>query len=202
MLPGPVTRLAGSTRRRRRRCRGRTRRRPARHPWPTPRRRRGARTPRGWWVRPAAVVLLRRARHGQARHLRELGRHDVHHDAARVDREASGHVEAHPVDGHPALGDRATVRDLRRGVGRRWSAWTSRARRMLSSRAARTAGSSVARAAAMHLGGDRRLGGRMPSKRSAASYRARHRVRRRRRRSDARHPAPPRRRARRAGARP
>ena len=68
-------------------------------------------------VRPATVVALRRARDGQARHLRELGGHDVHDDAARVHGQTAGHVEADPVDGHPALGDRAPVGDLRGGVG-------------------------------------------------------------------------------------
>jgi hypothetical protein len=68
-------------------------------------------------VRPATVVALRWARDGQARNLRELGGHDVHDDAARVHGQATGHVEPDPVDGHPALGDRAPVGDLRGRVG-------------------------------------------------------------------------------------
>ena len=43
--------------------------------------------------------------------------HDVHDDAARVDREATGHVEAHPVDRDPALGDGAALGDRGRRVG-------------------------------------------------------------------------------------
>ena len=68
-------------------------------------------------VRPAPVVGLRRARDGEAGHLRELGRDDVHDDAARVDGQAAGHVEAHAVDGHPALGDGAALGDPGRRVG-------------------------------------------------------------------------------------
>ena len=46
-----------------------------------------------------------------------LGGHDVHDDAAGVDGKAAGHVEADPVDRHPALGDGAAVGDVGRRVG-------------------------------------------------------------------------------------
>ena len=91
-------------------------------------------------VRQAAVVLLRRARHGERRHAGDLGRHDVHDHRARVDRASAGHVEADAVDGQPALGDRAAGHDLGGVSVRRWSSCTSRARRIDSSSAARTVG--------------------------------------------------------------
>ena len=87
---------------------------------------------------------------------------------------------------------------------RRWSACTRRARRIDSSRAARTAGSRVSSAPAMTSAGTRRRGGATPSKRSAAASRARRRPRSRDggARWGARRPARPRRRTRRAAARP
>ncbi len=60
---------------------------------------------------------LRRGGDRQGGHPRLLGGHDVHHDARRVDRAPAGDVEADPVDGHPALGDRAAGDDLGGGVG-------------------------------------------------------------------------------------
>ncbi len=68
-------------------------------------------------VRPAVEVALRRRHDGERRHARHLRGHDVHDDAARVDRPAAGHVQAHPVDGQPPLGDRAAGHDGRRDVG-------------------------------------------------------------------------------------
>ena len=111
-------------------------------------------------VRPAPVVGLRRARDGDAGHLGQLGRDDVHDDAARVDGQAAGHVEADAVDGHPPLGDRATLGTRVVASVRRWSAWTRRARRVDSSRAARTSGSRVARAASTTSAGTRGSAGR------------------------------------------
>src|SRR5918993_5200974 len=55
---------------------------------------------------------------------------------------------------------------------RRWSAWTTRARRIDSSSATRTAGSSVASAVSMTSFGTRSRGGAVPSKRSARAYTA------------------------------
>ena len=67
-------------------------------------------------VWPAVVVLLGRGRDGEGAHLRELGRDDIHDDAARIDREAAGDVETHPIHGDPALGDRASRDDLGDGL--------------------------------------------------------------------------------------
>ena len=68
-------------------------------------------------VRPAAVVLLGRARHGERPDAGEQGRDDVHDDTARVDGTAAGDVEADPVDGHPALGHGAAGGDRGGRVG-------------------------------------------------------------------------------------
>ena len=66
---------------------------------------------------------LRRARDHQRVHARGLGGHDVHHHAGRVDGVAAGHVEADPLDGHPAFGHRRAGRQrrwwCRCGAGRR-----------------------------------------------------------------------------------
>ena len=66
---------------------------------------------------------LRRAGDHQRVHAGDLGRHHVHHHAGRIDRVAAGHVEAHPLDGHPAFGDGGARRPVRWwyrcGAGRR-----------------------------------------------------------------------------------
>ena len=59
-------------------------------------------------MRPATEVLLRWARDGNRPDLCEQGGDDVHDDAARVDRTTARDIEADPIDGNPALGDRAT----------------------------------------------------------------------------------------------
>ena len=58
------------------------------------------------------VLALRRRGDGERPDLRELGRHNVHDDAGGIDRQATGDIEPDPVDGDPALGDRATRNDL------------------------------------------------------------------------------------------
>ena len=63
------------------------------------------------------VLALGRAGHGEGPDPGRLSRHHVHHDAGGVDRQAAGHVEAHAVDRHPALGDPATGNDLGGRVG-------------------------------------------------------------------------------------
>ncbi len=68
-------------------------------------------------MRPAAELLLRRGGDGDARDTGFLRRDDVHDDGGRVDRQAAGDIEAHPLDGHPAFGDRAAGDDLGRDVG-------------------------------------------------------------------------------------
>ena len=68
-------------------------------------------------MRQAAEVGLRRARDHQRVDARGLGGHHVHHHARRVNGIAARDVEADPLDGHPALGDRRARRQRRRGVG-------------------------------------------------------------------------------------
>ena len=60
---------------------------------------------------------LRRAGDHQRVHARGLRGHHVHHHARRVDGVAARHVEADPLDGHPAFGDRRTGRERGGGVG-------------------------------------------------------------------------------------
>ena len=60
---------------------------------------------------------LRRAGDDQRVHACGLRGHHVHHHARRVDGVAAGHVEAHPLDRHPALGDRRAGCERRGGVG-------------------------------------------------------------------------------------
>ena len=209
MLPGPVTRLTGSQSRRRRR---RRRRRTSATAWApptaytssTPSRAQAARIV-GWGSRPAAVLSrcggLATARRADAG---DLGRDDVHDDAARVDGQAAGHVEADPVDRHPALGDRAAVgttgSSCRCAAGRRGRAGpggsTPRGRPARPGRAVRgRAASDVGRAPA---------GAAARPRRSARRGRAARRLRdaARPRRSGAPAPGPPRRRTRHAAARP
>ena len=68
-------------------------------------------------MRQAAELGLRRAGDHQRVHARGLRGHHVHHHAGRVDGVAAGHVEADPLDRHPAFGDRRTGRQRGRGVG-------------------------------------------------------------------------------------
>ena len=68
-------------------------------------------------MRQAAELGLRRAGDHQRVHAGGLGGHHVHHHAGRVDRVAARHVEADPLDRHPAFGDRRAGRQRRRGVG-------------------------------------------------------------------------------------
>ena len=60
---------------------------------------------------------LRRAGDHQRVHAGGLRGHHVHHHAGRVDGVAARHVEADPLDRHPAFGDRRAGRQRRRGVG-------------------------------------------------------------------------------------
>jgi hypothetical protein len=76
-------------------------------------------------VRQAAVVALGRARDGERRHAGHLRGHDVHHDAAGVDRAATGHVEAHPLHRQEPVTVPGTTVVLM--SARRWSR-TARAR--------------------------------------------------------------------------
>ena len=148
------------------------------------------------------VVPLRRAGDGDRVDAGLLGGDDVHDDAARVDRQAAGHVEADPADRHPALGDRAARRRPgwcgRCGAARGARA---RARRIDSSRAARTAGSRPASARGSASAGTRIEASRTPSNRSAARRGRRRPARARRRRSGGPARARPRRRGR-PGAHP
>ena len=68
-------------------------------------------------VRQAVEIGLRRAGDDQRVHARGLRGHHVHHHARRVDGVAARHVEADPLDRHPALGDGRAGRERRGGVG-------------------------------------------------------------------------------------
>ena len=68
-------------------------------------------------MRQAVELGLRRAGDHQRVHARGLRGHHVHHHAGRVDGVAARHVEADPLDGHPAFGDRRTGRERGGGVG-------------------------------------------------------------------------------------
>ena len=68
-------------------------------------------------VREVAEGGLRRGGDRQSLDAGLLRGHHVHHHGGRVDGPAARHVEADPLDGHPALGDGAAGDDPHRRVG-------------------------------------------------------------------------------------
>jgi len=60
---------------------------------------------------------LRRACDSDTAHARDLGRDDVHDDAAGIDRDPAGNVETDPVNRKPALSNSAAGRHLGGHVG-------------------------------------------------------------------------------------
>ena len=119
MLPGPVTRSTGSQSRRPRCAVGEHRDAwapPTAYTSSTPSRAQAARIVRR--VRqPADSPSAAGEATASDADAGLLRGHDVHDHAGRVDGQAAGHVQADPLDRHPALGDRAAGDDLGRDVG-------------------------------------------------------------------------------------
>ena len=69
-------------------------------------------------VRQAAVVRLRRRRHGNRADAGDLGRDDVHHDRGGIGHQAARHVHPGPLDRHEAAGDGEAVGGMGGGFRR------------------------------------------------------------------------------------